>query len=72
MPLLISYIIIRVSIGFALGAATALAILLQWFVTGPTTLAALEMWPVIYGFGSVFGLGYLATSLALDADDDGA
>ncbi|TCV62278.1 hypothetical protein EDE05_13115 [Neorhizobium sp. R1-B] len=72
MPLLISYIIIRVSIGFALGAATALAILLQWFVTGPTTLAALEMWLVIYGFGSVFGLGYLATSLALDADDDGA
>lgn len=72
MPLLISYILIRVSIGFALGAATAVAILFEWFLTDATFLGPLEMWLVIYGFGSVFGLGYLATSLALDADDDGA
>ncbi|MBP1847953.1 hypothetical protein J2046_006238 [Rhizobium petrolearium] len=69
MPALISYILIRVSIGFALGAATAVAILTQSLSGSILSIGLLEIWLTIYGFGSVFGLGYLATSLAFDAEE---
>jgi hypothetical protein len=54
--------IVRLTTGFALG--TPLAVTLLIFVPGtlgqPGT--ALEMWLPIYGLGSFFALGYLATS----------
>lgn len=64
MPSLVIYIIVRLTTGFTLGTAVAvtLLILVPGALGRPGT--ALEMWLPIYGFGSCFALGYLATSLA--------
>lgn len=66
MPVLIRYILIRMSLGFALGAGAAVALMLlaPGAVGSPSRL--LEAMLIIYGLGSTFALGYLATALASD------
>ncbi|CAK7256340.1 hypothetical protein KYK30_04955 [Shinella yambaruensis] len=63
MPALVHYILSRLCIGFALGALSAVAVLQlepPAFGASPGPLEALL---VIYGIGSAFALGYLATAL---------
>ena len=67
MPDLVICMIVRLATGFPLGATIAVTLLI--FV--PDALGrpgtALEMWLPIYGLGSCFALGCLATSLAQEA-----
>lgn len=64
MPNLIAYILIRLSTGFAIGAAVAgyLLLFIPEVIGNPQTL--LEIWLSVYGLGSNFALGFLATALA--------
>lgn len=66
MPALIRYILVRISLGFFLGAACAIGLILMspGIVSAPATL--LEIMLVVYGLGSTFALGYLATALAFE------
>ncbi|MFB9952138.1 hypothetical protein ACFFP0_25105 [Rhizobium puerariae] len=69
MPPLISYMLVRISIGFTLGAAAAVAILAQApDFPALSMIGLIAIWLMVYGLGSIFGLGYLATSLAFDAE----
>jgi hypothetical protein len=66
MPPLIRYIIVRLSIGFTIGCAFALAV-----IYGPLEPYAMSgrdiaTWLMVYGLASTFALGFLATALALD------
>jgi hypothetical protein len=67
-PGLVQYMLVRLAIGFAMGSFAAVALL----VFAPISLGApgqwLEILLVIYGFGSVFALGFLATALASEND----
>ena len=68
MPPLIRYVITRMSIGFALGAVVAMALV----VFSPEAIGSpsglLETGLIVYGLGSTFAAGYLATALALEAE----
>jgi hypothetical protein len=68
MPPLIRYVITRMSIGFAMGAGAAMAMV----AFTPTAIGSpsglLETSLLAYGLGSTFAIGYLATALALDAE----
>jgi hypothetical protein len=69
MPQLIAFMLTRLSIGFALGILTALAIWSNGFA--PAGSAASSDYYVaqavfLYLFGSTIALGYLATALWLD------
>lgn len=69
MPVLVRYILARLSIGFALGGASALAILFLNPLVFGSPVGMLEMLLVVYGFGSAFALGYLATALGIEDDE---
>jgi hypothetical protein len=71
MPRLVSFMLTRLSIGFALGIATALAIWSNGFPAisgshGHHDFVALCLF--VYGFGSSIALGYLATALVLEIE----
>jgi hypothetical protein len=69
MPQLISYIIIRMTIGFAIGTAAATAIIIGPLSDYAFSYHDLATWLTVYGIGSTFALGYLATSVAFEAGD---
>jgi hypothetical protein len=66
MPALIRFMLQRLSIGFALGAGTAVA--LAGLDAGAIGYASqpLAILLMIYGLGSTFALGYLGTALAME------
>ncbi|CAN7634914.1 hypothetical protein [Neorhizobium sp. LjRoot104] len=68
MPHLISYIITRLAAGFVIGAATASAIIIGPLGAHELSYQHLATWLTVYGIGSSFALGYLATSLAFEAE----
>lgn len=68
MPVLIRYILVRISLGFILGASSAIGIILlsPGVVSAPAHPA--EILFIVYGLGSTFALGYLATALAFEKE----
>ena len=69
MPPLITYMLTRLSIGFGLGSASAtLLILFEPGAVGSPS-QPLEWCLVIYGLGSTFAMGYLATALAMEGEE---
>lgn len=68
MPPLITYILTRITIGFALGAGVAAFLI--WSAPGAVGSPSnpLEWCMVIYGFGAPVAMGYLATALAMEVD----
>ena len=62
-------ILLRISTGFLIGAAVAVAIVNQWTEKQALSMAPLEILLTVYGLGSVFGLGYLATALLFEAEE---
>ncbi|MEP9389096.1 hypothetical protein [Mesorhizobium sp. KR9-304] len=68
MSPLIRYIITRMSIGFALGASTAMALVVFTPEAIGSPSGPLEICMIIYGLGSTFAAGYLATALATGSD----
>lgn len=64
MPALVRYMLSRLCIGFALGAASTVAVLLLEPSAFGAALGPLEVLLVIYSIGAAFALGYLATALA--------
>lgn len=68
MPVLIRYIIVRLLLGAAIGCLSGIALL----VIAPQALGSprrwLEIGLILYGFASIFALGYLATALAGESD----
>lgn len=72
MPLLIVFIIRNFSNGFLLGCAASLALVLvapSSPATSAATDGALAMLLFMFALGTPFGLGSLATALALNQDD---
>lgn len=68
MPTLVRYVLTRLAIGFGIGAASALVLTLwpiSFFASVDTWL---EVALIVWGIGSLFALGYLATSLATETD----
>jgi hypothetical protein len=67
MPPMIKFMVTRLLIGFSIGGLTAVALILgaPTSVGNPKTCLAGVL--IIYGLGSVFALGYLATALSWDS-----
>lgn len=66
VPVLVRFILVRLTIGFTLGTVSAGAILsINPQVLGGTP-GCLETLLFTYALGSVFALGYLGTALCLD------
>lgn len=66
MPDLIRYVITRLSIGFLIGSACALCLMAGRLLDYPFSDSHLGLWLVVWGMGSTFALGYLATALAFE------
>lgn len=66
MPALVRYMVARMGIGFSLGATSALLGLQFNPIVFGGELQILEVFLVVYGMGSAFALGYLATALAVE------
>lgn len=66
MPALVRYVLARLSIGFALGSASAIGILLVNPAVVGGSAGILEILLVVYALGSAFALGYLATALGIE------
>lgn len=66
MPPLISFMITRLSTGFVIGCVCGLACI--WGPLAPYSVqsSAVSILLTLYGFGSTFSLGYLATALVLE------
>lgn len=68
MPVLVRYIIVRLSVGAVIGSVSCMVVL----VTAPRALGSpgqwLEIALIMYGFASVFALGFLATALASEGE----
>lgn len=71
MPPLITYMLTRLSIGFGLGSASATLLILfePGAVGSGSPSQPLEWCLVIYGLGSTFAMGYLATALAMEGEE---
>jgi hypothetical protein len=70
MPQLIAFMLTRLSIGFALGMLTALAIWFNGFAPAGSAASSSDYYIAqavfLYLFGSTIALGYLSTALWLD------
>jgi hypothetical protein len=68
MPPLISFMITRMSIGFLIGCVCGLACI--WGPLAPYSIqsSVVSILLMLYGFGSTFSLGYLATALVLEGE----
>lgn len=72
MPLLIAFMIRNFSNGFLLGCAAALALVLaapSSPAASAATSGALALLLFMFALGATFGLGSLATALALNQSD---
>lgn len=66
MPSPIRYVCVRLAIGFGIGASSVL-ILTAFSVSIFASLrSSLEIALMVWGIGSVFALGFLATALAME------
>lgn len=68
MPSLVRYVFARLAIGFSIGAISVLILTLCSISIFGSLKSWLEIALMVWGVGSVFALGFLATALAMEDD----
>lgn len=66
MPSLVHYVFVRLAIGFGIGASSVLILTAFSISIFGNLRSWLEIALMVWGIGSVFALGFLATALAME------